>query len=257
MTDKGRLSQEESKRAEGQVHPRVLAVRGRSCAGCIFSLKSLNEKKMKSLNGSEQSRDEIEGIYSKSQSRDRWDGLNANLLGCKAPDYFTALLPLSGAQGAQQWEGILTSSLSRLMEQQSHLLSPSLSSSVFFALLQGYHSFHTCSPPCLNGYSLIIFSPQSILFPGLHPPPTQLNLLTPHGLSPFLWPFPLPSTYPNNILNCQVCRSSPNAEHFQEKSRKTKTHSIESTTYAFYYNEADWCMNIAIEMETIQKKKRH
>lgn len=50
MTDKGRLSQEESKRAKGQAHPRVLAVRGRSCAGCIFSLKSLN--------GSEQSRDE-------------------------------------------------------------------------------------------------------------------------------------------------------------------------------------------------------
>lgn len=213
MTDKGRLSQEKSKRAEGHAHPRFLAVRGRCFAGCIISLKSLNGLSSQEMR--------VEGIYSKSQSRDWWEGLNANLLGCKSPDDFTALLLLSGAHGARQWEGFLTSSLSRLMEQQSHLLSPFLSSSVFFALLQAYHSFHTCSPPCLNGYSLIIFSPESILFLGLHPPPTQLNLLTLQGLSPFPWPFPSAFHVPHQHSELSVCRSSRNAEHFQEKSGKT------------------------------------
>ena len=92
---------------------------------------------------------------------------------------------------------------------------------VFFALLQACHSFHTCSPPCLNGYSLIIFFPESILFLGLHSPPTQLNLLTPQGLSPFPWPFPSAFHVPQQHSEPSVCRSSRNAEHFQEKSRKT------------------------------------
>lgn len=120
----------------------------------------------------------VEGIYSKSQSRDWGEDLNASLLGCKSPDYFTALLLLSGAHGAWQWEGVLTSSLSRLMEQQSHLLSPFLSSSVFFALLQACHSFHTCS--------LLVWMATPLSFSLHNPFFFQACILLPHSW--ICWP---------------------------------------------------------------------
>lgn len=170
MTIKGMLSKGESKRAEDHAHPGSPTVRGRHCAGPNYLIKaSQGFWAVKRWEVKEFTQSHIAGIGEQD--------LNANLLGCKAPACFTALSLGSGVHAAQQWEGVQTASLFRLVEQQSHFLSPFLSSSIF-ALLQESHSFHT-RPPLSGWLFLIIFSPSPTLSPGLHPPPTQWNLLMP------------------------------------------------------------------------------
>ena len=157
----------------------------------------------------------VEGIYSKSQSRDWGEGLNASLLGCKSPDYFTALLLLSGAHGAWQWEGVLTSSLSRLMEQQSHLLSPFLSSSVCFTSSMSFlpYLFPSLSEWLRPYHFLSIIHSFSRLASSSH----TVESANPQGLSPFPWPFRSAFHVPQQHSELSVCRSSRNAEHFQQK----------------------------------------
>ena len=140
------LSKGESKRAEDHAHPGSPTVRGRPCAGPNYLMKaSQGFWTVKRWELKEFTQSHIAGIGEQD--------LNANLLGCKAPACFTALSLGSGVHAVQQWEGVQTASLSRLMEQQSHFLSSFLSSSISSLLYCKSLIPPVPVPPCLDGYS--------------------------------------------------------------------------------------------------------